>query len=89
MTVGQIELFFEWIKQNLKIKTFFGASRNAVLTQVRIALITLLVLTFYKFKSKLRPSLTQILKLLKLNLFSRRDLWELFNPESAKQNGQH
>jgi transposase len=85
----QIELFFKWIKQNLKIKTFFGTSRNAVLTQVWIALITLLILAFYKFKSKLGPSLTQILKLLKLNLFSRRNLWELFNPESIKHNCQH
>jgi hypothetical protein len=85
----QIELFFKWIKQNLKIKTFFGTSRNAVLTQVWIALITLLLLAFYKFKAKLGQSLTQILKLLQLNLFSRRNLLELFNPESGKQTGRH
>jgi len=82
----QIELFFKWIKQNLKIKTFFGASRNAVLTQVWIALITLLLLAFYKFKAKLGQSLTQILKLLQLTLFSRRNLWELLNPMSSVQN---
>lgn len=78
----QIELFFKWIKQNLKIKTFFGTSRNAVLTQVWIALITVLLLAFYKFKAKLAQSLTQILKSLQLTLFSRRSLWELFNPFS-------
>jgi putative transposase len=83
----QIELFFKWIKQNLKIKTFFGTSRNAVLTQVWIALITLLILAFYKFKAKLGQSLTEVLKLLQLNLFSRRVLWELFNHESSVQNG--
>jgi len=82
----QIELFFKWIKQNLKIKTFFGTSRNAVLTQVWIALITLLLLAFYKFKAKLGQSLTQILKLLQLTLFSRRNLWELLNPMSSVQN---
>lgn len=82
----QIELFFKWIKQNLKIKTFFGTSRNAVLTQVWIALITLLILAFYKFKSKLGQSLTQILKMLQLTLFSRRSLWELFNPFSIVQS---
>ncbi len=85
----QIELFFKWIKQNLKIKTFFGTSRNAVLTQVWIALITLLMLAFFKFKAKLGHSLTQILKLLQLNLFRRRELWELFNPLSDVQNQRH
>jgi putative transposase len=88
----QIELFFKWIKQNLKIKTFFGTSRNAVLTQVWIALITVLLLAFYKFKAKLAQSLTQILKSLQLTLFSRRSLWELFNPfsivRSAKAGSQ-
>jgi putative transposase len=57
----QIELFFKWIKQNLKIKTFFGTSRNAVLTQVWIALIAVLLLAFYKFKAKLGQTLTQVL----------------------------
>jgi len=85
----QIELFFKWIKQNLKIKTFFGTSRNAVLTQVWIALVTLLLLAFYKFKAKLGQSLTQILKLLQLTLFSRRNLWELLNPMSSVQNAQN
>lgn len=85
----QIELFFKWIKQNLKIKTFFGTSRNAVLTQVWIALVTLLLLAFYKFKAKLGHSLTQILKLLQLTLFSRRNLWELFYPMSSGQNARN
>ena len=84
----QIELFFKWIKQNLKIKTFFGTSRNAVLTQVWIALITVLLLAFYKFKAKLAQSLTQILKSLQLTLFSRRSLWELFNPFSIVQSAK-
>ena len=84
----QIELFFKWIKQNLKIKTFFGTSRNAVLTQVWIALITLLILAFYKFKSKLGQSLTQILKMLQLNLFGTRSIWELFNPSPNERSAQ-
>jgi hypothetical protein len=82
----QVELFFKWIKQNLKIKTFFGTSRNAVMTQIWVALITLLLLAYCKFKAKLSHSLTQILKLLQLCLFNRRNLWELFNPESDTQN---
>ena len=68
----QIELFFKWIKQNLKIKTFFGTSRNAVLTQIWIALVTILILAFYKFKAKLGQSLTQILKLLQLNSIQQK-----------------
>ena len=47
----QIELFFKWIKQNLKIKTFLGTSSNAVLTQVWIALIVYLLLAFLKFSA--------------------------------------
>ena len=51
----QIELFFKWIKQNLKIKTFFGTSRNAVLTQVWIALIAVLLLAFCQSALKIDP----------------------------------
>ena len=45
----QIELFCKWIKQNLKIKTFIGTSKNAVMTQIRIALCVYLLLAFIKF----------------------------------------
>jgi len=76
----QIELFFKWVKQNLKIKTFFGATSNAVLTQVWIALCVYLMLAYLKFKAKLGVSMQQILRLLQLNLFLRRDLMELFKP---------
>lgn len=76
----QVELFFKWIKQNLKIKSFLGTSKNAVMTQIWIALITLLLLAYYKFMAKLNHSLTQILKLLQLNLFRRQYLWQLFDP---------
>ena len=75
----QVELFFKWIKQNLKIKTFFGTGRHAVLTQIWIALITLLLLAYYKFKAKLGHPLSQILRRLQLTLFDRRNLWELFS----------
>ena len=76
----QIELFFKWIKSNLKIKTFLGTSRNAVLTQIWIALIVYLLLAFLKFKARLGASLQQILRLLQLNLFERRNLIDLFKP---------
>ena len=80
----QVELFFKWIKQNLKIKTFLGTSRNAVMTQIWIALITILILAYMKFLAKLAQSITQIQRLLQLNLFERQNLWELFDPPSTK-----
>ena len=73
----QIELFFKWIKQNLKIKSFIGTSKNAVMTQIWIALCVYLMLAFIKFQSKLKKSMQQILRLLQLNLFEKRDLLAL------------
>ena len=73
----QIELFFKWIKQNLKIKRFLGTSKNAVLTQLWIALCVYLLLAYLKFISTLGHSLQQSLRLLQLNLFERRALLPL------------
>ena len=73
----QIELFFKWIKQNLKIKTFLGTSKNAIMTQVWIALCAYLILAYLKFSTRFRGSLQQITRLLHINLFIRRDLLEL------------
>ena len=80
----KIEQFFKWIKQNLKIKTFLGTTSNAVLTQVWIALCVFLMLAYLKCKAKLGSSMQQILQLLQLNLFARRDLIELFKPPSPQ-----
>ena len=73
----QIELFFKWIKQNLKIKRFLGTSRNAVLTQIWIAMCVYLLLSYIRFLNHIQPSLQQMLRLLQLNLFERRALLEL------------
>jgi hypothetical protein len=73
----QIELFFKGIKQNLKIKTFLGTSKNAVMTQIWIAICVYLLLAYLKFSSQLSRSLQQILQLLQLNLFERRDFLAL------------
>lgn len=79
----QIELFFKWIKQNLKIKTYLGTSRNAVLTQIWIAMCIYLILSYIKFANKLSFSLQRMLRLLQLNLFERRDLMALLKPSPA------
>jgi len=81
----QVELFFKWIKQNLKIKTFLGTSKNAVMTQIWIALITMLILSYMKFLAKLGQSIMQIQRLLQLNLFERQNMWELFDPPIKKR----
>ena len=76
----QVELFFKWIKQNLKIKAFLGTSENAVMTQIMTALCVYLLLAFLKFQSKIDKSLQQIVRLLQLNLFARRSLLTLLQP---------
>ena len=82
----QIELFFKWIKQNLRIKSFVGTSKNAVLTQIWIALCVYLILAFIKFQSKLTKSMQQILRLLQLNLFEKRDLMTLLRGDPPRDN---
>ncbi len=82
----QIELFFRWVKQNLKIKSFVGTSRNAVMTQIWIALCVYLILAYIKFQSKLTKSMQQILRLLQLNLFEKRDLMALLRGDSPRNN---
>jgi hypothetical protein len=71
----QIELFFKALKQNLKIKTFVGTSANAVKIQVWMALIAILILRYLKLRSKFSWSLSNLVALLRMNLFSYRDLW--------------
>ena len=71
----QIELFFKALKQNLKIKTFVGTSANAVKIQVWTALIAILILRYLQLKSKFSWSLSNLVALLRMNLFTYRDLW--------------
>ncbi len=66
-----IELFFKWIKQNLKIKTFLGTSRNAVLTQIWIAMIYYLIVNYIKLKANVKASLTSLTRILKEVLMDR------------------
>jgi len=77
----EIELFFKVLKQRLKIKTFVGTSLNAVKVQIWTALITLLLIKYLQFKSKCAFPLCRLVALLRLNLFTYRDLWDwLANP---------
>jgi len=82
----QVELFFKWIKQNLKIKSFIGTSKNAVLTQIWIALCLYLLLSYLKFTFGLKKSMQQMLRLLHMNLFEKRDLLALLRGEPIRDN---
>ena len=77
----QIELFFKWIKQNLKIKTFLGTSKNAVMTQIWIAMIYYLLLAYIKFQTKFRSSLLELTRMIKETIMFRRNLIDLLSLE--------
>jgi hypothetical protein len=68
-------LFFKALKQNLKIKTFVGTSANALKVQVWTALIALLLLKYLQLRSRFGWSLSNLVALLRMNLFTHRDLW--------------
>jgi hypothetical protein len=80
----QIEIFFRFIKQNLKIKAFIGNSENAVMTQIYSALIVYLLLCYLKFMCNLSVTLQNCIRILQLNLFRTCTLQELFEPSELK-----
>jgi len=73
----QVELFFKWIKQHLRIKAFFGTSENAVKTQIWIAVCTYVLVAIVRKRLKLEPSMHEILQILSLSLFEKTPLREL------------
>jgi hypothetical protein len=73
----QIELFFKWIKQNLKIKSFLGTSKNAVMTQIWVAMCYYLLLTYIKYQTKYRFSLLQLSRVIREMLFERKALIDI------------
>jgi hypothetical protein len=80
----QVELFFKWIKQNLRIKAFVGTSENAVKTQVWIAVSVYVLVAIMKKELKLERSLSDILQVLSLTLFEKTPLFSLLTPGVAK-----
>ena len=74
----EIELFFKWIKQNLRVKTFYGTSPNAVKIQIWIAMIVYLKLAILKERYHFEPSLSKLLHFLEVNLFERKSLINIF-----------
>jgi hypothetical protein len=83
-----IELFFRWIKQHLKIKTFWGYSLNAVKTQVYIAIITYLLVALVKHTLKLKQTQYETLQILSISLLCKTPLLEVFEndyPQYVKE----
>jgi hypothetical protein len=74
----RVELFFKWIKQNLRIKHFFGTSDNAVKTQVWIAVCVYVLVAILRKELKLELSLSQMLQILSVNVFEQVPLVEVF-----------
>ncbi len=82
----QVELLFKALKQNLRIKTFVGTSSNALHIQIWTALIAMLILRYLQLKSQFGWSLSNLLAMLRFNLFAYRDLWTwLDNPFSPPE----
>ena len=75
----QVELFFKWIKQHLRIKVFFGTSENAVKTQIWIAVSVYVLVAIVKKRLNLSASLYEILQILSLTMFERIPLDQLLN----------
>ena len=87
----KIELFFKWIKQNLKIKSFLGTTKNAVMTQIWVAMSYFLLLTYVKYKTKCDYSILELCRLIGETLLERMQLIDLLridpaNPPRAPNN---
>ena len=72
-----IEIFFKWIKQNLKIKTFFGTSKNAVMTQIWIAMISYLLISYIKYQVKCSRSLLELTRIIRESIFEKVHLIDI------------
>ena len=81
----QVELFFKWIKQHLRIKAFFGTNENAVKTQIWIAISVYVLVAIVKKRLGVAASLYTILQILSLTLFEKTPLDQLLN-DAALQN---
>ena len=80
----RVELFFKWIKQNLRIKHFFGTSDNAVKTQVWIAVCVYVLVAILRKELQLELSLSQMLQILSVNLFEQLPLLEVFAQTASR-----
>jgi len=76
----QVELFFKWLKQHLRIKKFFGTSQNAVKTQIWSAIATYVLIAIIKKELKIESSLYTLLQILSISVFEKMPLFSAFQP---------
>jgi Domain of unknown function (DUF4372)/Transposase DDE domain len=82
----QVELFFKWIKQHLRIKAFFGTSENAVKTQIWIAVSVYVLVAIVRKRLSLNVSLYQILQILSVTLFEKTPILQALQPSDSIDN---
>lgn len=82
----QIELFFKWIKQNLRIKSFYGTSENAVKTQIWIAVCAYLLVAILNKTSGMNQNLSRILQVVSVNIFSKDPIHQLFTKDTTSNS---
>ncbi len=82
----QIELFFKWIKQHLRIKSFYGTSSNAVKTQIWIAVSTFVLLAIVKKRLKIEQSIYTFLKVISISIFEKTPILQLFDDSDYISN---
>lgn len=82
----QVELFFKWIKQHLRIKAFYGTSENAVKTQIWIAVSVYVLVAIVRKRLGLEASLYQILQILSVTLFEKTPILQALQPSDSQEN---
>ena len=85
----QVELFFKWIKQHLRIKSFFGTTENAVKSQVWIAVSVSVLVAIIKKRLKIAPSLYTILQILSITIFEKKPLLQIVTKNDYKKSSRH
>ena len=85
-TRWQVELFFKWIKQHLRIKSFYGTSENAVKTQIWIAVSVYVLVAIVRKRLGLEASLYQILQILSVTLFEKTPILQALQPSDSQEN---
>jgi hypothetical protein len=81
----QVELFFKWIKQHLRIKVFYGTSENAVKTQIWVAISIYVLIAIVKKRHELEPSLFQILQILSITVFEKVPIPQAFGEVESQE----
>ena len=82
----QVELFFKWIKQNLRIKPFFGYNPNAVKVQIWIAVCTYLIVAIVRKEQKIFQPMSEILQVLGITQFEKKPIFEMFKGDLSESS---